>query len=129
MTWRAAVPTVRVHAWLSSQHEAELGYSSGQGPRALMVCYALSGDRLVFRLPEYSCALGYAPDQPVTLTVAVHEQQGAGAGRLVVSGTARLVADHSCADAEHLLDERWPDGVATHLLALSTSESRLVRAG
>jgi hypothetical protein len=124
-----AVTAVSVHAWLASQHEAELGYSSGQGPRRLVVRYALCAERLVFRLPEYSCALGYAPNQPVTLTVAVHDQQGVGARHLVVSGTALPVADDSCADLEKLLDEQWPDGVATHLLALATSESQLVHAG
>jgi hypothetical protein len=46
-----------------------------------------------------------------------------------VSGTASLVEDDSCAVAEAVLDEQWPDGVVTRVLALPSTRVQLVPVG
>ena len=115
--------------WLSGEHEAQLGYATGHGLRHLVVRYAMCAGRLVFRLPEYSSALGYTPDQPVTMEVPVRDERGVSSGHLRVSGTATLVSGTDRANADALLDERWPDGVVTRVLSLPATEVELLPAG
>jgi hypothetical protein len=123
-------PSTAVNArdWLSGEHEAQLAYATGHGWRHLVVRYAMLNGRLVFRLPEYSSAVGYARNQPVTIEVPVHDRRGASSGHVRVSGTASVVSDDDRAGADHVLDEHWPDGVVTHVLALPTTEVDLVEA-
>lgn len=114
---------------LAGEHEAQLGYATGHGQRHLVVRYALCDGRLVFRLPEYSSALGYAPNQPVTMEVPVRDERGGSRGHLVVSGTASVVSGANRTDADSVLDEHWPDGIVTRILAVPTTEVELVPAG
>jgi hypothetical protein len=129
MTRPDTVDYVDAQAWLARQHEGRLGYPTGCGPRWLVVRYAVGEGRLLFRLPEYSSALGYARDQAVTLQVG---GGGTGTGgstvQLLVSGTARLVDELGEVDAVPGLDEHWPDGVATHVVALAASKVETVRS-
>jgi hypothetical protein len=46
----------------------------------VVVLYAVCAGRLVFRLPEYSSALRYAPNQPVTMQVSARDEQGTRTG-------------------------------------------------
>jgi hypothetical protein len=117
----------RIEQWLATQHEARLGYSSGAGPRRLVVRYAVSAGRLVFRLPEYSSALGYASNQEVTMQVPVRDPGRAGVSHLVVRGVAVVVADDSGAGADLGLDERWPETLVTRVLALPTVQVEVVQ--
>jgi hypothetical protein len=113
---------------LADEDEAHLGYMTGHGRQHLVVRYALCDDRLVFRLPAYSSALGYAPDQPVTMAVPVRDRLGANGGHLLVSGTASVVNSADCARADTVLDEHWPPGVVTRVLALTLTEIEHVPA-
>jgi hypothetical protein len=122
-------PAVGAVGESSCQHEGRLGYFTGGGPRSVVVLYAVCAGRLVFRLPEYSSALGYAPNQPVTMQVSARDEQGTRTGDLLVSGTASLVEDDSCAVAEAVLDEQWPDGVVTRVLALPSTRVQLIPVG
>lgn len=114
---------------LGVEHEAHLGYTTGHGRRHLAVHYALCDGQVVFRLPAYSSALGYAPGQPVTLEVPVRDELGASSGHLLVSGTASVVDDAGCERAESVLDEHWPAGIVTRVLALPATDVEHVRAG
>ena len=129
MTQQDLSTLVGARGWLSGEHEAQLGYATGHGRRHLIVRYAMCDGRLVFRLPEYSSALGYAPDQPVTMEVPVRNERGVSNGHLLVSGTASVVSGAEQADADSVLDERWPDGVLTRVFALPTTDVELVRTG
>lgn len=115
-----------VQAWLVREHEGRLGYTTGRGPRTVVVRYAMSAGRLVFRLPEYSSALGYARDRAVTLQIDGGSGPTANA-RVLVSGTAELVDEATTLDTEPALDEHWPDGVSTHVVALTASRIDVVR--
>lgn len=115
-------------AGLRGAQEGRLSYSSGCGPRSVVVRYALSGSRPVFRLPEYSSALPYARNQFVTLQVAACETSGhTGEAVLVISGRARLVEEMRGVDGPSGWDEQWPQGVATHLVEIAPSRVELVR--
>jgi hypothetical protein len=124
---RGSAEPLDVRAWLTREHEGQLGYATGCGPRTVVVRVAVSAGRLVFRLPEYSSALGYARDRAVTLQIGGGEESGAGHARLVVSGTAQLVDEDDAVDAEPVLDEHWPDGVATHVVALTATSVDVVQ--
>ena len=117
---------LNARGWLSSAEEAQLAYETGHGWRHLVVRYAVCDGRLMFRLPEYSSALGYARDQRVAIEVPMRDRRGASNGHVMVSGTAFEVSGDARARAESVLDERWPDGVVTHVLALPTTELELV---
>lgn len=116
----------RIDQWLATQHEARLGYSSGGGPRRLVVRYAVSAGRLVFRLPEYSSALGYASNQEVTMQVPVRDPGQAGVSHLVVRGIAAVIDEDSGAGAELGLDERWPETLVTRVLALPATQVEVI---
>lgn len=111
--------------WLPGEYEAQLGYRTGHGWRHVVVRCAMCHGRLVFQLPEYSAALGYARDQPVTMEVPVHDERGASRGHVLVRGTASVVSGDVLTGADSVLDERWPDGVVTRVLALPTTEVEL----
>ncbi len=66
-TRRLSPPECR--AWLSEHHEGRLGYLSGRGPRSVVVCYAMAGDRIMLRLPDYNDIVHYAPGSEISLAV------------------------------------------------------------
>jgi len=124
-------PTTRtcILDWLSSEHEGLLGYTTGHGRRRIAVRYGICGDgQLVFRLPAYSSAMGYAPDQPVTMEVPMRDERGASRGYLLVSGTASVVSSTDCAPADEVLDEQWPAAVTTRVLTLRATAAEHVPA-
>ena len=56
-------------AWLCSHHEGRLGYQSGRGHRSVVVSYAVAGDQILVRLPDYNDIVHYAPGAEVSLDV------------------------------------------------------------
>ncbi len=113
-------------AWLAEQHEGRLGYLSGCGPRSVVVRFAVCGDSVVIRLPEYHQALGYASDRQVCLQVDGASGSARGRTSLEVHGKARRAdGERITAGATEALGECWPDGVRTHQLVLPLTEVAL----
>lgn len=123
---RGARPTRRLsrpecREWLVNHHQGRLGYATGRGPRSVVVNYALAGDQVVFRLPDYNDIVRYAPGERVTLEVeGVHASVG-DFETVIVTGQAELAGEPS-AEAEVALDEEWPSGVSTHVLCLPMTQ-------
>jgi hypothetical protein len=105
-------------AWVCSHHEGRLGYQSGRGPRSVVVSYAVAGDQVLVRLPDYNDIVHYAPGAEVSLDVdggtpAAHRET------VTVTGTAELAET----DKRPLIDqaafqEDWPADVRTSVLCL-----------
>ena len=115
--------------WLKGHSEGRLRYWSGRGPRGVVVRYALSGDHITFRLPDYNDVVHFAPGEPVTLTVDGRPTTADGYQTVSVCGTARLAGTNapSTVDAAQL-DETWPPGVTTTVIELPiTSVSGVVQ--
>lgn len=104
-------------AWLADHHEGRLGYQSGRGPRCVVVSYALAGDQIMVRLPDYNDIVHYAPGSEIRLevdgSIAEHRET------VRVTGTARL-ADEPARPLVAAADfaESWPDGVQTSVVCL-----------
>jgi nitroimidazol reductase NimA-like FMN-containing flavoprotein (pyridoxamine 5'-phosphate oxidase superfamily) len=109
-------------AWLCSHHEGRLGYQSGKGPRCVVVSYAVAGDQVLVRLPDYNDIVHYAPGSEVSLDVeggtpAAHREA------VTVTGTAELAES----DKRPLIDqaafqEDWPSDVRTSVICLPLSK-------
>jgi hypothetical protein len=105
-------------AWVCSHHEGRLGYQSGRGPRSVVVSYAVAGDQVLVRLPDYNDIVHYAPGAEVSLDVdggtpAAHRET------VTVTGTAELAET----DQRPLIDqaafqEDWPADVRTSVICL-----------
>ena len=70
-------------AWICSHHEGRFGYQSGRGHRSVVVSYAVAGDQILVRLPDYNDIVHYAPGSEVSLDVdggtpAAHRARPAG---------------------------------------------------
>jgi hypothetical protein len=111
-------------AWLAERSEGRLGHDTGRGRRAVVVPYAVTDGRLVFRLPEYNEINQYAPGRPITLEVdsacpcpEVHHQ-------VTVTGIGyRPDVEDPPTDAVEP-DRVWPPGHASHLLCLDLTDIR-----
>ena len=55
---------------LSNHDEGRLSYPTGRCPRAVVVCYAVTDDQVVFLLPEYNEICQYAPGRQITMHVS-----------------------------------------------------------
>ena len=69
LTQTHALTRPECRTWLEAHHEGRLGYRSGLGRRAVVTSYAVAGEQVVFRVPEYNPVLQYAPGTQVTLEV------------------------------------------------------------
>ena len=98
--------------------EGRLSYSSGRGPRSVVVRFAVADGQALIRLPEYHDALGHAAGQTVSLTADPSPLTGAQPDALTVTGTAHVSDGRAGAAVEEALDEHWPIGLTTHLLTL-----------
>jgi hypothetical protein len=108
-------------SWLASHGQGRLAYRSGVGDRAVVVRYALAGDEVVFRMPEYSPVLGYALGAQVTLEV--EECTGDDRAEVVwVTGTAHAPTDEDTLLSRVTPVESWPPGVSTHLVCLPMTD-------
>ena len=105
-------------AWVCSHHEGRLGYQSGRGHRSVVVSYAVAGDQILVRVPDYNDIARYAPGAESSLAVdggtpAAHRET------VTVTGTAELAEN----DRRPLIDqaafeEDWPSDVRTSIICL-----------
>jgi nitroimidazol reductase NimA-like FMN-containing flavoprotein (pyridoxamine 5'-phosphate oxidase superfamily) len=101
------------HEWLTSHRQGRLGYSSGRGPRSVVVNYSVADEQIVVRVPDYNDIAHYAPGSPVTFDVEDDPAEPAARPEAVsVSGTAALV-DHADELGGVTFAESWPEGVTT----------------
>jgi hypothetical protein len=105
-------------AWLSSHREGRLGYQSGRGHRSVVVLYAVAGDQILVRLPDYNEIVRYAPGAEISLDVdggtpAAHRET------VIVTGTAELAegAKSPLID-QAAFQEDWPSDVKTSIICL-----------
>lgn len=103
--------------WLTSHGEGRLAYTSGRGPRSVVVSYSMAGEQIVVRLPDYNDIVQYAPGSEVTFEVEGQTETVPARETVSVSGTAEL-ADPDQAFAGVDFAESWPEGVATSLVYL-----------
>lgn len=113
---RAATPhrASSENRWRLSRHqEGRIHYQTGRGPRCLAVTYAVAGDYVLLRLPEFNDVTHYAPGRPVVLEVSdAHSTlQVRGVAHVAGSRHARLVEQAT-------FPEPMPVGVATRVICL-----------
>jgi len=114
--------TRECHEWLDSHHEGRLGYPTGRGPRSVVVSYAIAGQQIVFRLPDYNDIVHYAPGERVTLEVdGVHDAAG-DFETVLVTGQAALAGEHAPEVAGAEFAEVWPSGVSTTVICLPMTQ-------
>lgn len=105
-------------AWLYSHHEGRLGYQSGRGHRCVVVSYAVTGDQILVRLPDYNDIVRYAPGAEVSLdveggTAAAHRET------VIVTGMAELAESaHRPLIDQAAFVENWPPDVPTSIICL-----------
>jgi Pyridoxamine 5'-phosphate oxidase len=105
-------------AWIGSHQEGRLGYQSGRGHRSVVVCYAVAGDQILVRLPDYNDIVHYAPGAEVSLDVdggtpAAHHET------VIVTGTAVLADSGERPSIDQaVFAEDWPADVRTSVLCL-----------
>jgi hypothetical protein len=105
-------------AWVCSHHEGRLGYQSGRGHRAVVVFYAVAGDQILVRLPDYNDIVRYAPGAEISLAVdggtpAAHRET------VTVTGTAELAeSTHRPLIDQAAFEEDWPSDVRTSVICL-----------
>lgn len=98
---------------LSRHREGHLHYQTGRGPRCLAVTYAVAGDYVLLRLPEYNDLGRYAPGRPVVLEVP---DPGHG---LQVEGVAQVAGpQHEALVEQTRFPEPVPTGVASRVICL-----------
>jgi hypothetical protein len=108
-------------AWVCSHHEGRLGYQSGRGHRSVVVFYAVAGDQILVRLPDYNDIVRYAPGAEISLAVdggtpAAHRET------VTVTGTAELAANtHRPLIDQAAFEEDWPSDVRTSVICLPLS--------
>lgn len=102
--------------WLTSHGEGRLGYTSGRGPRSVVVSYAMAGEQIVVRLPHYNEVVQYAPGSEVTFEVEGQTDTVPALETVSVWGTAALAEPDQTFDVDFA--ESWPDGVSTSLVYL-----------
>ncbi len=112
---RRALSAPECRSWLSHHREGRLGYLSGRGPRSVVVSYALSGDQIMVRVPDYNDIVHYAPGAEVTLEVdgptdSIRET-------VSVTGTAALAGPQARV-GDGALEDVWPDGIQTSVVCV-----------
>ncbi len=95
-----------------------MGYTSGRGPRSVVVSYAMAGNQIIVRVPAFNDIAHYAPGAPVTVVVEDAQAEPDPRPETVsVFGTAELV-DQSEDLGRVDFAESWPDGVGTAVVSL-----------
>jgi hypothetical protein len=85
----------------------------------VVVRFAVIGNSLLMRLPEYHEAVGYASNLQVCLRVDGTSGPTSERTSVEVRGRARRADQEEVGSgAEEALGERWPDGIRTHQLLL-----------
>ena len=108
---------------LLRRHEGRLAYSTGRGPRCVVVNYAVHDDEIVLRVPEFNEICQYAPGREVCLVI--DEIVGADGEwvEVTASGVAWVVdhCEHTSREGDDL-DEVWPSGVTASTLRVAITE-------
>ena len=105
-------------ALVCSHHEGRLGYQSGRGHRSVVVFYAVAGDQVLVRLPDYNDIVHYAPGAEISLAVeggtpAAHRET------VTVTGTAELAENTQRPLIDQAaFEEDWPSDVRTSVICL-----------
>jgi hypothetical protein len=105
-TTSRALTAHECRSWLTTHGEARLGYLSGRGQRNVVVAYAVTGEDIVVRVPEYNEITQYAPDRQVTLDVT--GRAGDTVEQVTVTGRASIRTRTSATVLNLLPDEQWP---------------------
>ncbi len=115
-------------SWLSMHGEARLGYRSGRGQRNVVVAYAVDGDEVLVRVPEYNEITQYVPGRRVTLDVI--DRAGDKVERVVVTGQASVRTSTPATVLSLLPDEQWPEDLGNVVVSVPLAEvdGRVVRA-
>jgi hypothetical protein len=110
--------------WVEQHLEGRLGYLSGRGPRSVVVSYAVVGDQIRVRVPDYNDIAHYAPGARVTLAVDGQAEDTSAIEEVSVTGTAGR--DRAPSDTAPF-DESWPAAIKTSVVTLPLAEMEGVR--
>jgi hypothetical protein len=109
--------------WLVSHREGRLGYQSGRGPRSVVVSYAVTGDQIMFQLPDYNDIVHYAPGEEIILEVDGTLASRGDFETVSVKGTARLATGQQEQEVDTAnFEEHWPTGVSTSVICLPMTD-------
>lgn len=103
------------------RHRAgRLGYTSGRGPRHVVLPYVVWGSEVVLRVPAYNEAAQQAGGRRVTFDL-VSDAEGGAPTRIEVVGRARL-GEPEGGVLEALPDEHWPADLPSRLVYLEVDD-------
>jgi len=109
-------------SWISDRGEGRLVHQTGRGSRAVVVSYAVTDDQVIFRFPEYNEICQYVLGRLVTLHVSGTCSHTRMRTEVAVTGVGHSGAsDADLAGAVDLI-ERWPSGMATHIICLDLND-------
>ena len=103
-------------SWLTTHGEARLGYLSGRGQRNVIVAYAVTGDAIVVRVPQYNEITQYVPDRQVTLDVTA--RAGDTVEQVTVTGRASIRKRTPATVLNLLPDEQWPTDLSNVVVSV-----------
>lgn len=110
--------------WLTNHHEGRLRYTSGRGPRSVVVSYSMAQEHIVVRLPDYNDIVHYAPGAEVTLDVD-DDQRDTVIGSETVSVSGKAALADGLPDLHGVeFSESWPEGVGTAVVCLPLTDVR-----
>jgi hypothetical protein len=112
-----AMTTEECRSWLTSHVEGRLGYLSGRGPRHVVIAYALDGQAILMRIPDYNEMAHYVPGRWVTLDVTGFTADDA-IEQVRVTGHASVCDDTDAGNLSRLPDQGWPDDLSTVLVSV-----------
>jgi nitroimidazol reductase NimA-like FMN-containing flavoprotein (pyridoxamine 5'-phosphate oxidase superfamily) len=102
---------------LLRRREGLLAYSTGRGPRSVVVSYAVHDDEITIRVPEFNEICQYAPGCEVCLVIDEIRDSDGQWLEVTASGVASVVdhCEHTSRERDDL-DEVWPSGVTASTL-------------
>ena len=108
---------------LLRRHEGRLAYTTGRGPRCVVVNYAVHDNEILLRVPEFNEICQYAPGCEVCLVIDEMVSADREWVEVIASGVASVVdhCEHTSREGDDL-DEVWPSGVAASTLRVPIAE-------
>jgi hypothetical protein len=114
--------------WLEQHRQGRLGYLSGRGPRSVVVSYAVVGDQILVKVPDYNDIAHYAPGAQVTLAVDGKIDHTAVIEEVSVTGTAGHQDGNVAVPGDAVqFDESWPAAIKTSVVTLPLTGMEGVR--
>ena len=118
-TWsslrRRTLTNFECRSWISHHDEGRMSYQTGRGPRAVVLCYAVTDDAVVFLLPEYNEICQYALGRQLAMRVSAVTPDDS-ITEVVVTGIGHLPETRLPDTVDY--PEHWPPGVSTHMVCL-----------